>query len=130
MNAPVPNAMEQLLAHYLRLEHQARAATTVETLGYSMVNDAQPLFAFRHAALVIAGKVRALTGISVVEPNAPTKTLIASGHFSRSADRGSTFLPVATFAGCGPGSADGRLRRLGRQQTVLWQQGRYRPLRR
>ncbi|MDD0977130.1 efflux RND transporter periplasmic adaptor subunit [Pseudomonas fontis] len=89
MNAPVPNAMEQLLAHYLRLEHQARAATTVETLGYSMVNDAQPLFAFRHAALVIAGKVRALTGISVVEPNAPfvafiehaAAQLVRSGRF-------------------------------------------------
>lgn len=71
MNAPVPNALEQLLAHYLRLEHQARSAASVEALAYSMVNDAQPLFAFRHAALLIAGKVRALTGISVVEPNAP-----------------------------------------------------------
>lgn len=71
MNAPAPNALEQLLAHYLHLEHQARAAASVEALAYSMVNDAQPLFAFRHAALLIAGKVRALTGISVVEPNAP-----------------------------------------------------------
>ncbi|MDD1017073.1 efflux RND transporter periplasmic adaptor subunit [Pseudomonas rubra] len=71
MNAPAPNAMEQLLAQYLRLEHQARAAASVQTLAFSMVNDPQALFAFRHAALLIAGKVRALTGISVVEPNAP-----------------------------------------------------------
>ncbi|SDQ63526.1 Biotin-lipoyl like [Pseudomonas sp. UC 17F4] len=76
MNAPVANGMEQLLAHYLRLEHQARAATTVEALAFSMVNDPQPLFAFRHAALLIAGKVRALTAISVVEANAPFAAFI------------------------------------------------------
>jgi len=71
MNAPVPGALEQLLAHYLKLERQARAASSLETLSFSMVNDSQPLFGFRHGALLIAGKVRALTGISVVEPNAP-----------------------------------------------------------
>lgn len=71
MNAPVPGALEQLLAHYLKLERQARAAASVEVLAFSMVNDSQPLFGFRHAALLITGKVRALTGISAVEPNAP-----------------------------------------------------------
>ncbi|PWB30535.1 HlyD family secretion protein [Pseudomonas sp. SDI] len=85
MNAPVPNAMEQLLAHYLRLEQQARVATSVEALGYSIVNDPQPLFAFRHAALLIAGKVQALTGISVVEPNAPFVAFIehAAGQLAK-----------------------------------------------
>lgn len=71
MNAPAPGALEQLLAHYLKLERQARAAASVEVLSFSMVNDSQALFGFRHAALLIAGKVRALTGISAVEPNAP-----------------------------------------------------------
>ncbi|NIE74167.1 HlyD family efflux transporter periplasmic adaptor subunit [Pantoea sp. Ap-967] len=71
MNAPVPGALEQLLAHYLKLERQARAAASLEVLSFSMVNDSQPLFGYRHGALLIAGKVRALTGISVVEPNAP-----------------------------------------------------------
>lgn len=71
MNAPVPGILEQLLAHYLKLERQARAAASTEVLSYSMVNDSQPLFGYRHAALLITGKVRALTGVSVVEPNAP-----------------------------------------------------------
>ncbi|CAM3965337.1 multidrug resistance protein MdtN [compost metagenome] len=71
MNAPVPGVLEQLLAHYLGLERQARAAATVEALAFAMVNDGQALFGYRHAVLLIAGKVRALTGISVVEPNAP-----------------------------------------------------------
>ena len=71
MNAAVPGALEQLLAHYLKLERQARAAASVEVLSFSMVNDSQALFGFRHAALLITGKVRALTGISAIEPNAP-----------------------------------------------------------
>nr|WP_218170808.1 HlyD family efflux transporter periplasmic adaptor subunit [Pseudomonas gingeri] len=48
-----------------------RAARTTEQLAYSLVNDGQALFGFRHAALLIAGKVRAVTGVSSVEPNAP-----------------------------------------------------------
>ncbi|WP_176514241.1 efflux RND transporter periplasmic adaptor subunit [Pseudomonas faucium] len=86
MNAVVPGALEQLLAHYLKLERQARAATSVQTLAFSMVNDAQPLFGYRHAALLIAGKVRALTGISAVEPNAPFVVFIerAASHLAAS----------------------------------------------
>lgn len=71
MNAPVPGALEQLLAHYLKLERQARGAPSVEELAFSMVNDSQALFGYRHGALLIAGKVRGLTGVSSVEPNAP-----------------------------------------------------------
>ncbi|MGH8380060.1 efflux RND transporter periplasmic adaptor subunit [Pseudomonas sp.] len=86
MNAPVPGVLEQLLAHYLGLERQARAAATVEALAFGMVNDGQPLFGYRHAALLIAGKVRALTGISVVEPNAPFVAFIerAAGRLAAS----------------------------------------------
>ncbi|SDI18314.1 efflux RND transporter periplasmic adaptor subunit [Pseudomonas panipatensis] len=70
MNAPV-NGSEWAFAQFIALERQARQADSVERLAFAMVNDGQALFAFRHAALLIAGKVRALTGVSVVEPNAP-----------------------------------------------------------
>nr|WP_283777321.1 HlyD family efflux transporter periplasmic adaptor subunit [Pseudomonas nunensis] len=48
-----------------------RAARTPAQLAYSLVNDSQALFGFRHAALLIAGKVQAVTGVSAVDPNAP-----------------------------------------------------------
>ncbi len=70
MNAPAAQA-EQIFAQFLLLERQARAATDSGQLAYALVNDGQALFGFRHAALVIAGRVRALSGVSQVEPNAP-----------------------------------------------------------
>lgn len=71
MNAPVAGAAERVFAQFLDLERLTRAARTPEQLAYSLVNDGQALFGFRHAALLIAGKVRAVTGVSAVEPNAP-----------------------------------------------------------
>ncbi|WP_137823558.1 efflux RND transporter periplasmic adaptor subunit [Pseudomonas sp. D(2018)] len=71
MNAAAPSAVERVFALFLGLEKQARQAASTEQLGFAMVNDGQTLFGFRHAALLIAGKVQALTGISLVEPNAP-----------------------------------------------------------
>nr|WP_275300621.1 HlyD family efflux transporter periplasmic adaptor subunit [Pseudomonas sp. AF32] len=62
---------EQVFARFLDLERQTRAARTPAQLSYSLVNDGQALFGFRHAALLIAGKVQAVTGVSAVEPNAP-----------------------------------------------------------
>lgn len=62
---------EHAFALFLGLQRQARQAASSEQLAYAMVNDGQALFGFRHAALLIAGKVQALTGISVVEPHAP-----------------------------------------------------------
>ncbi|MBD9680251.1 HlyD family efflux transporter periplasmic adaptor subunit [Pseudomonas sp. PDM18] len=70
MNAAA-SGTERAFAQYLGLQRQARAADSLERLCFAMVNDGQALFGFRHGALVIAGKVRALTGISQVEPNAP-----------------------------------------------------------
>lgn len=64
-------AAEQGLARFLTLQAAARRAADCAELGYVMVNDAQPLFGYRHAALLIEGRVRALTGVSVVEPHAP-----------------------------------------------------------
>lgn len=71
MNAPAGGGAEQVFARFLELERQTRQAQNTEQLAYSLVNDGQALFGFRHAALVIAGKVRAVTGVSTVEPNAP-----------------------------------------------------------
>ncbi|MCA6965498.1 efflux RND transporter periplasmic adaptor subunit [Pectobacterium carotovorum] len=58
-------------ARFLDLEQQARAANSIEELAYCIVNDSQPLFSFRHAALVINGKVRAVTGVTQPAPHAP-----------------------------------------------------------
>ena len=71
MNAPVSGGAEQVFARFLDLERQTRAARDAAQLAYSLVNDGQSLFGFRHAALLIAGKVQAVTGVSAVEPNAP-----------------------------------------------------------
>lgn len=62
---------ERIFAEVIHLEHLARSASTSETLAYSMVNDSQALFGFRHVALVINGRVRAVTGVSVPDPHAP-----------------------------------------------------------
>lgn len=71
MNAAAGGAVERAFAQFLGLQRQARAADSLERLSFAMVNDGQALFGYRHAALVIAGKVHALTGVSVVEPHAP-----------------------------------------------------------
>lgn len=71
MNAPMPGHSERVFAQFLDLERQTRAARSTEQLAYSLVNDGQPLFGYRHAGLLIAGKVRAVTAVSSVDPNAP-----------------------------------------------------------
>ena len=71
MNAPMPGHAERVFAQFLDLERQTRAARTIEQLAYSLVNDSQPLFGYRHTALLIAGKVRAVTAVSSVDSNAP-----------------------------------------------------------
>lgn len=71
MTAAVNHTAEHVFAVFLGLQKQAREAGTTSQLAFTMVNDGQGLFGFRHAALVIAGKVRALTGISVIEAHAP-----------------------------------------------------------
>ncbi|SDZ69152.1 efflux RND transporter periplasmic adaptor subunit [Pseudomonas salomonii] len=76
MNAPIPGHIERVFAQFLELERQTRAARTTEQLAYSLVNDGQPLFGYRHAALLIAGKVQAVTAVSSVDPNAPFVALV------------------------------------------------------
>nr|WP_318381470.1 HlyD family efflux transporter periplasmic adaptor subunit [uncultured Enterobacter sp.] len=69
-SADTTNA-EHIFARLLQLERLARQAENSETLAWSMVNDSQSLLGFRHAALLIDGRVRALTGVSVPDPHAP-----------------------------------------------------------
>lgn len=91
MTAQAPGPAEQVFARFLALQHQARAAADIDSLAYALVNDAQALFGFRHAALLIAGRVRALTAISVVEAHSPfvalveeaTRQLLAQGRSSQ-----------------------------------------------
>lgn len=71
MNTAEPAGVEQIFARLLQLERLARQAENSETLAWSIVNDSQNLLAFRHAALLIDGRVRALTGVSVPDPHAP-----------------------------------------------------------
>jgi len=91
MTAAAGGAVERAFAVFLGLQRQARQAATAEQLGFTMVNDGQALFGFRHAALLIAGKVQALTGISVVEANAPFVAFVeraAARLHSRGAEAG------------------------------------------
>lgn len=71
MSARVPDPTERVFAQLLALQSQTRAAVDINSLAYSLVNDAQALFGYRHAALLIAGRTQAVTGISQVEPHAP-----------------------------------------------------------
>lgn len=102
MNAPMPGAAEQVFARFLDLERQTRAARTTEQLAYSLVNDSQPLFGFRHAALLIAGKVRAVTGVSQVEPNAPFVAFVEQANvqlFKQGRAKPASVVPAQPFSG-------------------------------
>lgn len=70
--SPTPaTASAAVFARFLDVEQQARAATSSEELAYCIVNDSQPLFGYRHAALMINGRVRAVTGVTQPAPHAP-----------------------------------------------------------
>ena len=64
-------ASAAVFARFLDIEQQARAAASSEELAYCIVNDSQPLFGYRHAALVINGRGRAVTGVTQPAPHAP-----------------------------------------------------------
>lgn len=73
MSIPASSATASaaVFARFLDVEQQARAAASSEELAYCIVNNSQPLFGFRHAALVINGRVRAVTGVTQPAPHAP-----------------------------------------------------------
>ncbi len=97
MNAPAASGVERVFAQFLDLERLTRAARTVEQLAFSLVNDGQALFGYRHAALVIAGKVRAVTGVSMIEPNAPFVAFVehaVAQLFKQERARAATVVPM------------------------------------
>ncbi|TYL41856.1 efflux RND transporter periplasmic adaptor subunit [Dickeya sp. ws52] len=71
MSTTPPVSSERIFARFLDIERQARSADAAEALAYCIVNDSQTLFGFRHAALVINGTVRAVTGVTQPAPHAP-----------------------------------------------------------
>ncbi|BES86369.1 hypothetical protein PEC302107_30530 [Pectobacterium araliae] len=71
MNTPPSVLGAPVFARFLDVERQARAAKNSEELAYCIVNDSQPLFGFRHAALMIHGRIRAVTGVTQPSPHAP-----------------------------------------------------------
>ncbi|KGA25463.1 HlyD family efflux transporter periplasmic adaptor subunit [Pectobacterium brasiliense] len=71
MSTTPASASTAAFARFLDVERQARAANSTEELAYCIVNDSQPLFGFRHAALIINGRVRAVTGVTQPAPHAP-----------------------------------------------------------
>ncbi|AOR63735.1 multidrug transporter [Pectobacterium wasabiae] len=71
MSTMPTSASTATFARFLDVERQARAANSTEELAYCIVNDSQPLFGFRHAALIINGRVRAVTGVTQPAPHAP-----------------------------------------------------------
>ncbi|QDG57969.1 MULTISPECIES: efflux RND transporter periplasmic adaptor subunit [Pseudomonas] len=101
MNAPMTGSAERFFARFLDLERLTRAARTLDQLAYSLVNDGQALFGFRHAALLIAGKVRAVTGVSMVEPNAPFVAFVehaVAEAFKQGRSAPATVLPIEAFS--------------------------------
>lgn len=83
VSSPTPSS-ERVFAHFLDIEQQARSASTVEALAYCIVNDSQTLFGFRHAALVINGRVRAVTGVTQPAPHAPFVAFVERACAQRS----------------------------------------------
>ncbi len=68
---------------------------------FSIWNDGQALFGFRHAALLIAGKVRAVTGVSAVEPNAPFVAFVehaVAQLFKLERAKPATVVPMEAFS--------------------------------
>jgi hypothetical protein len=59
------------LARLLELSRQARQAETVAELDFLLVNDSHALVPYRQAALWLAGRTQALSGVMQVEANVP-----------------------------------------------------------
>jgi multidrug resistance efflux pump len=67
------NAVQGLL-NLLQIGRRARAAATIEELGFIAVNETRALLAYRQAALWLGGtqaRVAAVSGVPEVDPNAP-----------------------------------------------------------
>lgn len=71
MTATLVEPAQQALAQFIQHEREVREAATTEALAYCLVNRSQGLLNYRHAALLIGGRVRAVTGVTTPDPNAP-----------------------------------------------------------
>lgn len=65
------DSAQQALAQFIQHEREVRSAATVEALAYCLVNRSQGLLGYRHAALLVGGRVQAVTGVATPEPHAP-----------------------------------------------------------
>lgn len=71
---PAVNASIQGLLGLLQLGQRVRAATGIEELGFTAVNETRGVFAYRQAALWLGGdarRVAAVSGVPQVDPTAP-----------------------------------------------------------
>lgn len=71
MTAALVEPAQQALAQFIQHEREVREAATTDALAYCLVNRSQGLLNYRHAALLIGGRVRAVTGVTAPDPNAP-----------------------------------------------------------
>ena len=71
MTEALGNSPQQALARFIQHEREVRSAATVEALAYCLVNRSQELLGYRHAALLVGGRVQAVTGVAIPEPHAP-----------------------------------------------------------
>src|SRR5262249_52615350 len=72
--SPAPDAADRkayALATLVQLARRARRAGNADELSFVLVNETFQLAPYRQAALLVKGRVRALSGVSAPEQNAP-----------------------------------------------------------
>jgi hypothetical protein len=84
------------LATLLQLEKTFRNADTAEALAYTLVNDSRGLIEFRQAALwrIDSSEVIAVSGLAVIDTNAPYIFWLKRVFKQLSADASKTILPI------------------------------------
>lgn len=98
MTDTMTDAQRQLsaLATLLQLEKSFRSADTAEALAYTLVNDSRSLIDFRQAALwqIDASKVIAVSGLAVIDANAPYISWLKQVCKQLSSDTSGTLRPL------------------------------------
>lgn len=93
---------QQALAQFIQHEREVRGAASIDALSYCLVNRGLGVFGYRHAALLMAGRVTAVTGVAVPDPHAPfvafveaaVRTLLAQGRLRQAGLISATWLPA------------------------------------
>ncbi len=98
MTDTMSDAQRQLsaLATLLQLEKSFRSADTAEALAYTLVNDSRSLIEFRQAALwqIDASEVVAVSGLAVIDANAPYISWLKQVCKQLSSDTSGTLRPL------------------------------------